>query len=65
MKIKPSQAAEILGGLDPQTIYNYIKGKKLPAISEKRGMYTYYWIELDELREFAERHNMPFNPPPQ
>lgn len=56
--VTAAQAGEIIG-VSRVTIWNYVTDGRLPA--ERIGIRQEISIKLDDLRDFAQLHNYPFD----
>lgn len=59
-ELKPQAAARCIGVSD-DTICNDVKRGKLPA--RRQGERRYSFIEMEDLRQFAEKYGFRFTPP--
>lgn len=57
-EVSGRSAAQIVG-ISDMTIRRHIYANRLAA--QRRGMDKIYWIDLEELRRFAEEYNYRFN----
>jgi excisionase family DNA binding protein len=59
-ELKPQAAAQCIGVSD-DTIRNCVKRGKLPA--RRQGERRYIFIDVEDLRQFAEKYGFQFTPP--
>mgnify|MGYP001021332652 CR=1 FL=1 len=58
--LSTTEAAKVIG-VHTTTVYRYCKSGLLPAV--RRGVRNDYRIRPDDLRNFAQEHNLPFDLP--